>query len=114
MAEATAEATRDLAYDPVAATTGLNPEAIGATDSRPAPARRSETISTNPTSALVRDLRAQPARPGMRVMAPSDPEKPEALERARDGIPLDLTTWRELREAAERHGVEAPATVGGG
>ncbi len=64
-------------------------------------------------SDLVRDLRAQPAQPGMRVMAPSDPEKPEAAERARIGIPLDLTTWRELRGAADRHGVEVPTPVEG-
>jgi ureidoglycolate dehydrogenase (NAD+) len=65
-------------------------------------------------SAMLRDLRDQPAQPGMRVMAPSDPEKAEARERAGSGIPLDLATWQELREAAERHGLDPPTPVGGG
>jgi LDH2 family malate/lactate/ureidoglycolate dehydrogenase len=51
--------------------------------------------------AFLRDLRAQPAAAGEKVMAPGDPEKAEAETRARDGIPIDLVTWGALRRLAD-------------
>jgi ureidoglycolate dehydrogenase (NAD+) len=54
------------------------------------------------------DLRNQPTRPGEKVMAPSDPEKPEAADRARRGILVDLTTWDALKEIAGRYRATVP------
>lgn len=42
-------------------------------------------------------------------MAPGDVEKAEADRRARDGIPIDRTTWADLQESAERYGSPIPA-----
>jgi LDH2 family malate/lactate/ureidoglycolate dehydrogenase len=58
--------------------------------------------------AFLADLRAQPAEPGQRVMAPGDVEKVEAARRAREGIPVDSTTWAALGEAAARYGRAVP------
>ena len=58
--------------------------------------------------AFLKDLRAQPAQPGQKVMAPGDVEKAEAERRAKNGIPIDRTTWAQLKEAAERYGRAVP------
>ena len=42
-------------------------------------------------------------------MAPGDVEKAEAARRARDGIPIDRTTWASLVEAAARYGQHGAA-----
>ena len=47
-------------------------------------------------------------KPGQKVMAPGDIEKAEAERRARDGIPIDRTTWASLVEAAARYGRRVP------
>ena len=54
------------------------------------------------------DLRAQPARPGARVMAPGDPEREAQAERRANGIPVDVATWTTLRSLAVRHGCAVP------
>ena len=59
-------------------------------------------------AAFLTDLRAQPAHPGRKVMAPGDIEKEEAARRAVAGIPLDGTTWASLLASAERYGVAVP------
>ena len=59
--------------------------------------------------ALVEDMRDQPARPGMKVMPPGDPELGHAAERLRAGIPIDPVTWKAFADYAERFGVELPA-----
>jgi len=59
--------------------------------------------------ALVDDLRAQPARPGQRVMAPGDPELAHAAERARTGIPLDPVTWQAFADLAAKWCIAPPA-----
>jgi LDH2 family malate/lactate/ureidoglycolate dehydrogenase len=47
-------------------------------------------------------------------MAPGDPEKREAAERARLGVPLDRRTWERLTEFAGSVGVAVPeASVDG-
>jgi ureidoglycolate dehydrogenase (NAD+) len=58
--------------------------------------------------AFLTDLRRQPAQPGHKVMAPGDVEKAEADRRARDGIPIDRTTWASLVEAAEGYKCSVP------
>ena len=54
---------------------------------------------------------SRPAVPGGEVMVPGDPERRTREERARDGIPLDAETWRQLLRAGERVGVAAPAVA---
>ncbi|TCT13428.1 LDH2 family malate/lactate/ureidoglycolate dehydrogenase [Tepidamorphus gemmatus] len=53
-------------------------------------------------------LRASPARPGGRVMAPGDREWDEAHRRDRLGIPLDPDTVAAFRSLAERYAVNLP------
>ncbi len=60
-------------------------------------------------AAFLDDLRAMPARPGQKVMAPGDPEIAEAELRRRLGIPVDSVTWQALAAAAGRLGVAIPA-----
>jgi LDH2 family malate/lactate/ureidoglycolate dehydrogenase len=50
--------------------------------------------------AFLRHLRGEPAAAGEKVMAPGDPEKAEAVKRARDGIPIDRVTWGALTKLA--------------
>ncbi|MDQ2105989.1 Ldh family oxidoreductase [Azospirillum isscasi] len=57
------------------------------------------------------DLRAQPARPGARVMAPGDPEREAQADRRANGIPVDVATWTALRGLAARKGCVMPAAV---
>jgi len=64
--------------------------------------------------AILADLRAQPAQPGQEVMAPGDPEKREAADRAARGVPLDRRTWERLVAFAGSVGVAVPdASVDG-
>ena len=60
-------------------------------------------------AAMLHDLRRQPALDGERVMAPGDVEKEETVRRARDGVPVDRTTWQALEAAASRYGCPVPA-----
>ncbi|MGQ9369178.1 Ldh family oxidoreductase [Azospirillum sp. ST 5-10] len=60
-------------------------------------------------AAFLDDLRAQPAKPGTRVMAPGDPEREPTEERKANGIPVDVTTWGKLRELADGYGCPVPA-----
>ena len=59
--------------------------------------------------AFLADLRAQPAQPGRKVMAPGDIEKAEAAKRAANGIPVDRKTWAALATSAEQYGCTVPA-----
>ena len=59
-------------------------------------------------AAFLADLRAQPARPGTRVMAPGDPEREAREDRRANGIPVDRTTWTALQALAARHGCAVP------
>jgi ureidoglycolate dehydrogenase (NAD+) len=62
-------------------------------------------------SDFLADLRAQPAKPGQKVYAPSDIEKGEAKKRAVDGIPVDNVTWNALEGFAAQYGVKVPAAT---
>lgn len=62
-------------------------------------------------AALLGDLRMEPSQPGQAVMAPGDPEKREAAERARLGVPLDRRTWERLVGFAGTVNVAVPDTV---
>ena len=61
--------------------------------------------------AITRYVTASPAQnPGEPVLIPGDPERLSRLERAKNGVPLDAETWREIVNAGESLGlrVEAP------
>ena len=58
------------------------------------------------------DLRAQPARPGERVMAPGDPEWAAWDDRAAHGLPIDAATWEDLGGFARRCGCALPEVLG--
>lgn len=52
-------------------------------------------------TAMVGDLHEAPAKDGVeQVMAPGEPEYLRALQRAKEGIPVDDTTWDELQRLA--------------
>ncbi len=58
------------------------------------------------------ELRAQPARPGRRVMAPGDPEWAAWDERSAHGVPIDAATWDDLAGFGLRCGCAPPEVVG--
>ena len=58
---------------------------------------------------LLGDLRAQPARPGEKVMAPGDPEWAAADEREAHGLPIDAATWASLDGFSREYGCPLPA-----
>jgi LDH2 family malate/lactate/ureidoglycolate dehydrogenase len=59
---------------------------------------------------LIAALREQPARGNEPVLAPGDPELHEAAARRRDGIPVDLATWRIFDELGAHYGCAPPPT----
>lgn len=76
---------------------GLDPEALGG-----AGAFRSRL------SALLSDVRAQPAKAGERVRAPGDPEAEAMAERRAQGIPLRAEELAWVRELAAELGEAVP------
>jgi uncharacterized oxidoreductase len=42
-----------------------------------------------------------PAKRGLPVLVPGDPERLSRAERVAKGIPIDATTWGELKGAAD-------------
>ena len=57
------------------------------------------------------DLRAQPAQDGARVMAPGDREWAVAIERGRDGIPLEPPVATLFEGFAEKYGLTPPTAL---
>jgi uncharacterized oxidoreductase len=57
------------------------------------------------TKAHIRTSRVAPGFD--EVLLPGEPERRAAQERAATGIPVDATTWQEIREAAARLGITA-------
>jgi LDH2 family malate/lactate/ureidoglycolate dehydrogenase len=60
-------------------------------------------------ATFLADLRAQPAHPGKRVMAPGDPEREASADRTANGIPIDPVTWATFQELAAEFDVAAPS-----
>ena len=52
---------------------------------------------------------AKPVDPTDPVLAPGDKERETRIARQRDGIPLDDTTWNQIKAAAKRYGIDAEA-----
>ncbi len=46
------------------------------------------------------------------VLLPGDPERASRQARLRDGIPIDATTWEQVRSAAGEVGLELPQDPG--
>jgi ureidoglycolate dehydrogenase (NAD+) len=62
-------------------------------------------------ASFLRDIRAQPAKPGFSVQAPGDLEKAEAVRRETSGLPIDRVTWAAFEEHAARLGLALPPTI---
>ncbi|MBL8328261.1 MAG: malate/lactate/ureidoglycolate dehydrogenase [Rubrivivax sp.] len=57
-------------------------------------------------------MKASPPREGFGpVQAAGEPERARRLQRLRDGVPVDATTWREILDAAGRLGVDPGAVA---
>ncbi|MEJ0020014.1 MAG: malate/lactate/ureidoglycolate dehydrogenase [Acetobacteraceae bacterium] len=53
-------------------------------------------------------IRSSRVAPGFdEVLLPGEPERRSAAARERDGIPVDATTWHDIREAAAKLGITA-------
>jgi LDH2 family malate/lactate/ureidoglycolate dehydrogenase len=61
--------------------------------------------------AYLSDWRAQPGRDGKPVVAPGDPEAATLRKRCAEGVPVELTNWEALKQAAAQLGVPLPANV---
>jgi uncharacterized oxidoreductase len=60
--------------------------------------------------AFIEYLLGMPAREGYeRVLVAGDPERAMRIERTRDGVPVDGTTWQQILEAAQSLKVSAGA-----
>ena len=58
-------------------------------------------------------MKASPHADGVdAIQAPGEPEEARRAERGASGVPIDATTWRQIREAAETRLFEmGPAAV---
>jgi LDH2 family malate/lactate/ureidoglycolate dehydrogenase len=62
--------------------------------------------------SLVRILKnCKPAQGSNEVLLPGEPEDRNYEERLRNGIPIDLSTWKLLTDVAKELGVELPKTL---
>ncbi len=60
--------------------------------------------------AMVDYFKASPAQnPDEPVLSPGDPERISEADRRANGIPIDDTTWGEIKEAAKANGIDAAA-----
>ncbi|MGH7006303.1 MAG: Ldh family oxidoreductase, partial [Alphaproteobacteria bacterium] len=58
--------------------------------------------------AVVAHFKASPpADPGLPVLVPGEPERLAKAERSAKGIPIDATTWGELKAGADNAGLGA-------
>ncbi len=61
-------------------------------------------------AAFIDWVRASPPRAGVdRVMVAGEPERASRVRRRAEGIPVDLTTWQEILDAARKLGVDPGA-----
>ena len=58
---------------------------------------------------LVEYVRSSALAPGFEeILIPGEPEARERTRREKDGIPVDVETWRQITETAGRYGVAVP------
>ena len=56
--------------------------------------------------AIKAHIRSSRVAPGFgEVLLPGEPERRAAAEREASGIPVDATTWHDIREAAAKLGI---------
>jgi uncharacterized oxidoreductase len=65
-------------------------------------------ICAQHAAAFVDWVKASPPRDGMDVLVAGDPERNKRAERLANGIPVDATTWDEIRAAGDKVGVNIP------
>ncbi len=72
----------------------LDPNAFGA------PATQAEA------EAFLEWMKASPHAEGVdAILAPGEPEEARRAERTQHGVPIDATTWKQIREAAQKSGM---------
>lgn len=54
-------------------------------------------------------VKSSPVRDGMEMMIAGDPERKSRAKRSAEGIPVDLNTWQEIRDAGTKVGVSIPS-----
>jgi uncharacterized oxidoreductase len=67
-----------------------------------------QDICAQQAAAFVEWVKASPPRANREVLIAGDPERRTKAQRSAHGIPIDATTWNEIRTAAERVNVTIP------
>jgi len=67
-----------------------------------------QDICAQQAAAFVAWVKASPPRANQEVLIAGDPERRTKAQRSAHGIPIDKTTWSEIRAAAERVNVTIP------
>lgn len=67
-----------------------------------------QDVCAQQAAAFVAWVKASPPRENQEVLIAGDPERRTKAQRSADGIPIDATTWNEIRAAAERVKVTIP------
>ena len=63
--------------------------------------------------AFVEWVKASPLQAGAeRIYAPGEPEDARRAERGANGVPIDPTTWQQIRDAAAASGMPADEIEG--
>ncbi|MDA4113178.1 MAG: Ldh family oxidoreductase [Thaumarchaeota archaeon] len=74
---------------------------------------REEADYYRDVAELVAQIRnSAPARGFDRVLLPGEPEEISRVRRAKEGIPVEATTWKEFEDVAARFSVELPPPQG--
>lgn len=68
-----------------------------------------QDVCTQQAAAFVAWVKASPPRANQEVLIAGDPERRTKAQRSAHGIPVDRTTWNEIRDAAERVNVTIPS-----
>jgi len=62
-------------------------------------------VFDNQMATYIHDLRAEPAQPGCRVMAPGDREWEVQAQREEQGIPIDPCMWQQFEKLSQEFGI---------
>jgi uncharacterized oxidoreductase len=66
------------------------------------------STASEQAAAFVDWVKSSPVRDGMEMMIAGDPERSSRAKRSTEGIPVDVNTWQEIRDAGEKVGVNIP------
>jgi uncharacterized oxidoreductase len=67
-----------------------------------------QDVCAQQAAAFIEWVKASPPRAGQEVLIAGDPERRTKAQRSTHGIPIDRTTWNEIRAAAECVNVTIP------